>query len=78
MIEEFKDVIVSIFESEGKVINRDNITLLMYQSGGGYIVALFGTTLPSNQYYNLIYDASKDEISFAIYEKTKIGRASTK
>lgn len=75
MIEEFKDIIVDLFEKQGKTIQRDNIVLLEFHDVEEYYVGLFTTTLPDYEYYKIIYNASKDEFVFSVYQKTKVGKA---
>lgn len=75
MIEEFKDIIVDLFEKQGKTIQRDNIVLLEFHDVEEYYVGLFTTTLPDYEYYKIIYNVLKDEFVFSVYQKTKVGKA---
>ena len=71
MIEEFINVLLKYFESQGKVIRKDNIVLLLYEEVRTYAKGFFTTTLPDCEYYDIIFDGYKKEFSLDIYQKIR-------
>ena len=71
MIEEFINILLQYFESQGKVIRKDNIILLFYEEIRTCVRGFFGTTLPDCEYYELIFDGYKKEFSLDIYQKIR-------
>lgn len=71
MIEECLNVLLKYFESQGKVINKDNVILLFYEELRAYARGWFETTLPDYEYYEIVYDGLKDEFYLNIYQKIR-------
>ena len=74
MIEEFKDILLKYFESQGKVIDREKISLVFYEEIKPYIRGILATNLPDFEYYKIIYNGLKNEFSLDVYQKIKTCR----
>ena len=71
MIEEFKNVLLKYFESQGKVIRKDNIVLLSYEEVQSYAKGFFTTTLHDCEYYDIIFNGNKNEFSLDVYKRIR-------
>lgn len=71
MIEEFKNVLLKYFESQGKVIRKDNVILLSYEEVQSYAKGFFTTTLPNCEYYDIVFNGNKNEFSLDVYKRIR-------
>lgn len=71
MIEEFKDILIKFFEAEGKNLNRNDILILRYEEIKQYTFGILGTSFFNQEYYEIIYDKTKDEFTLNVYKIIK-------